>query len=268
MTEAGLIEATYFAPLHIFLYLFVVFVLLVVYYQWRWANTCKNNIQVLVAQQGGGGDYFLAPKSGGQVTITNPQTDDVRGWPVNELATIEIPYPGVGFVPNFLQKTIRLAIVNEGDWEPMLNRSPHRDNIASPDVVEFLKELAEECEDTKKKAAITKVVDGLSTGPTREMIADPAVLGNLMRSSVMKALATVSNDLIDILKSVNAKLGKVVGPNPLVVYIGLGLIIILLAVTLYLIMPLASSTVDLGGLTDKLDTILEAIRLSGATGGQ
>ncbi len=268
MTEAGLIGATYFAPLHICLYLFVVFVLMVVYYQWSWAKTCKNNIQVLVAQQGGGGDFFLAPKSGGQVTITNSQTDDTRTWPMNELATIEIPYPGVGFVPAFLQKTIRLAIVNEGDWEPMLNRSPHREKVASPDVVEFLKELADECENAEKKDVITKMVAGLSTGSTREMIADPAVLGNLMRSSVMKALATVSNELVDILKSVNAKLGKVVGPNPLIVYIGLGLIIILLAVTLYLIMPIVTAMGDLGGLSDRLDTILEAIRLSGASGGQ
>ena len=266
MTEAGLIEAQYFMPWHIGLYLFVVFVLMVVYYQWRWAKTCKNNIQVLVAQQGGGGDFFLAPKAGGEVTIKNPHTDDVRTWPVNELATIEVPYPGVGFVPQFLQKTIRLAIVNEGDWEPMLNRSPHRDKIASPDVVEFLKSLAEDTGDTKKKATIAKMVKGLSTGPTREMIADPAILGNLMRSSVMKALATVSTDLVELLKSVNAKLGKVVGPNPMIVYIGLGLIIILLAFTLYQIMPVMSSIGDIGDLSDKLDAIMKALGV--VTGGQ
>jgi len=265
MTEAELIKATYFSNLHIFLYLFVVFVGMVVYYEWRWAKTCKNYIQVLVAQQGGGGDFFLAPKAGGQVTIKNPQTDEERTWPVNELATIEIPYPGVGFVPTFLQKTIRLAIVNEGDWEPMLNRSPHREKIASPDVVEFLQLLADETGDDKKKAVINKMVKGLATGPTREMIANPATLGDLMRSSVMKALATVSTDLVDLLKSVNAKLGKVVGPNPMIVYIGLGLIIILLAFTIYQIMPIVSSIGDLGELSDKLDTIMKAL---GVVGGQ
>lgn len=263
MTEGALIEATYFAPWHIGLYLFVVFVFMVVYYEWKWAKTCKNNIQVLVAQQGGGGDFFLAPKAGGQVTITNPQTDEVRTWPVNELATIEVPYPGVGFVPNFLQKTIRLAIVNEGDWEPMLNRSPHREKIASPDVVEFLQLLADETEDAKKKATITKMVNGLATGPTREMIANPATLGDLMRSSVMKALATVSTDLVDLLKSVNAKLGKVVGPNPMIVYIGLGLTIILLGFTLFQIMPIVSSIGDLGDLSDKLDAIMKALGIAG-----
>ena len=265
MTDAGLVEAQYFMPWHIGLYLFVVFVLMVVYYEWKWAKTCKNNIQVLVAQAGGGGDFFLAPKAGGSVTIKNPHTDEERVWAVNELATIEVPYPGVGFIPAFLQKTIRLAIVNEGDWEPMLNRSPHREKIASPDVVEFLQSLAEDTEDAKKKAVITKMVKGLATGPTREMIANPATLGDLMRSSVMKALATVSTDLVDLLKSVNAKLGKVVGPNPMIVYIGLGLVIILLAFTLFQIMPIVSSIGDLGELSDKLDTIMKAL---GVVGGQ
>ena len=265
MTEAGLIEAQYFMPWHIALYLFVVFVFMVVYYEWKWAKICKNYIQVLVAQQGGGGDFFLAPKAGGQVTIKNSQTDEERTWPVNELATIEVPYPGVGFIPAFLQKTIRLAIVNEGDWEPMLNRSPHREKIASPDVVEFLQALVEDTEDAKKKAAITKLVGGLATGPTREMIANPATLGDLMRSSVMKALATVSTDLVDLLKGVNAKLGKVVGPNPMIVYIGLGLITILLAVTLYMIVPIVSSIGDLGNVSDKLDAIMKAL---GVVGGQ
>ena len=266
ITEAELVEAQYFMPWHIALYLFVVFVIMVVFYQWKWAKTCKNNIQVLVAQQGGGGDFFLAPKAGGQVTITNQQIDEARTWPVNELATIEVPYPGVGFVPAFLQKTIRLAIVNEGDWEPMLNRSPHREKIASPDVVEFLQALAEDTENPKRKATILKMVKGLSTGPTREMIADPAILGNLMRSSVMKALATVSTDLVEQLKAVNAKLGKAGGLNPRIVYIGLGLITVLLAFTLYQIMPIVSSIGDLGGLSDKLDAIMKALGV--ATGGQ
>jgi len=265
MTDAGLVEAQYFMPWHIGLYLFVIFVLMVVYYEWKWAKTCKNNIQVLVAQQGGGGDFFLAPKAGGQVTIKNSQTNEERTWPLNELATIEVPYPGVGFIPAFLQKTIRLAIVNEGDWEPMLNRSPHREKIASPDVIVFLQTLADDTDDAKKKAIILKMVKGLATGPTREMIANPATLGDLMRSSVMKALATVSTDLVDLLKSVNAKLGKVVGPNPLIVYIGLGLTIILLAFTLYQVMPIASSIGDLGELSDKLDAIMKAL---GVVGGR
>ena len=263
MTDAALIEAAYFQPWHIALYLFVVFVGMVVFFQWKWAKTCKNYIQVLVAQQGGGGDFFLAPKAGGSVEIKNPKTDDVRLWPVNELATIEVPYPGVGFVPTFLQKTIRLAIVNEGDWEPMLNRSPHREKIASPDVVEFLQSLAEGMEDKKTKGAITKLVGGLATGPTREMIANPATLGDLCRSTVMKALATVSTDLVELLKNVNTKLGKTGGLNPLYVYIGGGLILILLAYTLYQIMPIVSSIGDLSNVSNKLDAIMKSLGITG-----
>lgn len=206
------------------LFLGIPFVLMVFFFQWRWARTCDKNIEVLVAMAGGGGKFILAPKEGGQVSIRNPVTDEVRVWPLNELATIDITYPGVGFVPKFLQKKIRLAIVAEGDWEPMLNRSPHRLKVASPDVVEFMQKIAET--DTKLKTVIDEFLKGISTGPTREMIADPAMLGNLMQSTALKALATVSNDLMDVLKSLNTRMARFTGLNGMIIYIGLGLLII------------------------------------------
>jgi len=218
-----------------FLFLGIPFVLLVFYLQWKWAKTCSNNIQVLVAEKGGGGSWKLAPKRGGQITIHDPNTDDVRTWAVNELATIDVLYPGVGFVPDFLQKTIRLAIVNEGDWEPMLNRSAHRKKVASPDVIAFMQELAKQG-NSKTKVAIEKFISNISTGPTREMIADPATLGSLMRSEVLRALAVVSNDLVDTLKAVNTRLARFTGLNPIVVYIGLGLVVIL---TIYVVFQIA-----------------------------
>jgi len=212
--------------------------------QWRWAKTCNENIRVLVAEKSGGGAFKLAPKEGGTVTITNPKDESTRTWPVNELATIDVLYPGVGFVPAFMQKTIRMAIVNEGDWEPMLNRSPHRENIASPDVIEFILKLKNEMGNKVAKDNIDKFVNTLATGPTREMIADPAVLGNLMRSSIMKALATVSNDFMDVLKSVNTKLGRVTGLNPTIVYAGLGLLLIMMGYLIYSLIP-AFETLDI-----------------------
>jgi hypothetical protein len=194
---------------------------------------------VLVAEKGGGGQWMLAPKEGGSVTIKNPELGTIRVWAVNELATIDVPYPGVGFVPTWMQKSIRLAIVSEGDWEPLLNRSPHRARVMSPDMVSMMKEIADGCKDQKVRDRILDEIQNISTSPSREMIADPSTLGNLMQSSVMKALATVSNDLMDILKQVSAKIGKVQSASPTIVYIGLGLIVILTVVALFKILPMA-----------------------------
>ena len=214
------------------LYMGIAFILMVLYMQWRWARICRDYIRVLVAQKGGGGSWQLAPKEGGEITITDDKTGITRTWPVNELATIDILYPGVGFVPAFMQRTIRLAIINEGDWEPMLNRSPHRERVASPDVIERLRLLAKNSNEEAKKE-IEEYISTLSTGPTREMIADPAVLGGLMKSSVFKALATVSNDFTEAMRTLTNKLNKAAGPRPMVVYLGLALIVVLVAFLIY-----------------------------------
>jgi len=227
----------WFTPFHYCVYLGSLFVCMVVYYQWRWANTCKNNIQVLVVQQGGGGDFKLAPKSGGDVSIQNPHNDTTRTWAINELATIDVLYPGVGFVPAFLQKTIRLVIVHEGDWEPLLNRSPHMQKVASPDIVMAMEEIAKDATDDAIKKRVLVLLDGVSTAPTREMIASPAVLGNLMHERITEVVATVAKDIFDPLKEVLKKLSKPI--NPLIVYIGLGLAVLLLVYVVFYINPLA-----------------------------
>ena len=257
MSEVDTISLMWFQPWHYFLYLFVIFVGMVVFYQWRWAKTCKENIQVLVAQTGGGGDFRLAPKSsGGVISLTNPDSNTIRTWPINELATIEVPYPGVGFVPNFLQKTIRLAIVNEGDWEPMLNRSPHKDKIASPDIVAFLLELAEGMDEKDaKKAEIEKLVKSISTGPTREMIASPAVLGNLINEKITEALITVNKEIFDKVAGFMNRLDKLV--NPMIVYIGLGLALIGIAFIIYQ----QANISDSAEVLNKLDAIEKALGL-------
>lgn len=237
------VEASFFTPYHFFTYLFIIFVVMIVYYQWKWAKTCKNNIQVLVAQQGGGGDFFLAPKSGGEVSIKDPTTDTVRMWPVNELATIDVLYPGVGFVPAFLQKTIRMAIVNEGDWEPLLNRSRHMERVASPDMVRIFREIADGTSDENTKATITKLLEDVSTSPTREMIASPAVLGNLIQERISEAVASVAKDIMNPLNEAIKKIGQRL--NPIIIYIGLGLIVVLLAYLLFQIAPILQGIVDI-----------------------
>ncbi len=239
------------------LYLGIPFVLMVFYYQWRWARTCDRNIQVLVAQESGGGVYELAPKSGGHVTI--PYRDGTtRIWPVNELATIEVTYPGVGFVPAFLQKKIRQTVVNEGDWEPMLNRSPHHTKVASPDVVDFMLQLMEDGHE--KSVEIKAFLEGVATGPTRELIGDPAMLGSLMQSGVMQALASVSDDLMDALNGVRAQLARVAGINSVYVYGGLGVCIVLLGFIIYQMMQ-GQAPVPSAEIMDKLNLIQGALGL-------
>ena len=250
---------SWFTPFHYIVYLGTLFVLMVVYYQWKWAKICKNNIQVLVAQQGGGGNFVLAPKTGGEVTIKNPHTNTTRTWPVNELSTIDVLYPGVGFVPAFLQKTIRMAIVSEGDWEPLLNRSPHLEKVASPDMVVSLTEIAETADEITKKAII-KLLNGVSTSPTREMIASPAVLGNLIHEKITELVATVSKDIMSPLTEAIKKLGQRV--NPTIVYIGLGLIIILLVYTVFQLAPVIGKIDEFANTLDAIQKALGVVRTS------
>lgn len=238
----------WFTPFHYFVYLGTLFVIMVVYYQWKWAKTCKLNIQILVVQQGGGGDFQLAPKAGGSVSLKNPHSNTTRTWPVNELSTIDVLYPGVGFVPAFLQKTIRMAIVHEGDWEPLLNRSPHLQKIASPDMVKAFMIIAEAA-GGKTKEQIVGLLEDVSTSPTREMIASPAVLGNLMQERISEIVATVAKDVFDPLREVLKKLGKPL--NPIIVYIGLGLIAILVVYVAFQI----TAFKEVGDLSDLMKDI-------------
>lgn len=248
----------WFTPFHYFVYLGTVMVVMVGFYQWLWARTCKNNIQVLVAQMGGGGRFVLSPKTGGQVSILNQTTGVTRIWPINELATIEIPYPGVGFVPAFMQKTIRLAIVSEGDWEPLLNRSPHKLKVASPDLVEALRLIANSAEASTKKA-ISELLEGVATSPTREMIASPAVLGNLMEEKISELAVTVAKDIINPLQDAIKKLGQRL--NPTIVYAGLGLIMILVGFLLVQLLPGQETITQMG---NDINQIKQALGITGA----
>ena len=234
------------------LFLGIPFIFFVFFAQWKWARVCDRNIQVLVAQRGGGGKFELAPKVGGEVEIVNQVTGQTRIWPINELSTIDVDYPGLGFLPHFLQKTIRLAIVNEGDWEPMLNRSPHKRRVASPDVIEFMTLLAAGSNDNDIKKKILDFMKEVSTGPTREMIADPATLGSLRQSSIMKSLATVSDELLESIKKLGSQLSRVSGMNPTIIYIGLFVLAALVGFAVFKIVPL-------GEMAEKVDSIYKAL---------
>ncbi len=71
-----------------FLYLGVPFVLMVFYFQWRWARVCEKNIQILVAEEVGGGSYQLAPKTGSGVSLKNPIqiSEEIRSMRFNSFS--------------------------------------------------------------------------------------------------------------------------------------------------------------------------------------
>src|SRR3989304_7908575 len=105
-----------------------------------WDRTCRRKIKVLLVKTAGGTATYYVDKEGDTITLENPSTKWTGTWPISSLATIPQPYPDLaGLLPRFLQKEIQLAIVIEGDWEPVLNRNPHRDNVASPNVAEALR---------------------------------------------------------------------------------------------------------------------------------
>ncbi len=198
-------------------------VIVIMFCEIRWTNAVRDNILVLIALHTGGGRYILAPKTGSGISITNPHNDTVRTWPLNELATIEVLYPGVGFIPEFLQKMIRMAIVSEGDWEQMLNRSPQRENIASPDIVAVLERVRDnENTDEETRALITRRLEHIATGPTREMIASPAVLGNLLHEKITEAILTVNKEVFDAIAALLKRMSAVV--SPMMFYIVSGLL--------------------------------------------
>ncbi len=254
------IEDQYFQTWHIILYLIPVFVCMVVYFQWKWSKECDQNIQVLEALSGGGGAFYLAPKSGGSIEIKNPHNDTVRLWALNELATIEVPYPGVGFVPKFLQKTIRLAIISEGDWEPMLNRSKHIDNVASPNVVAILESvLALENLDAATRVRTEAVLANITTSPTREMIASPAVLGNLMNEKITEAVITVNKEMLDSVAGLINKLSNLVSSK--LFFMGIGAVILVLIILGFLLVPILNDlgALEISSMNEKLDTIRQAL---------
>ena len=243
-----------FTPVNYVIFLILLVIGMIMYYQWRWGKTCRENVQVVVVRSDGHGDYELAPQSGGSVTLKNPRNNTVRMWPINRLATIDVPYPGAGLVPSFLQKTIRQVVVDEEDWEPLLNRSPHREKVASPDVVNMIRLLVEEVDGQKNPELVERAIqltEDISTAPTREMIASPAVLGNLMHEKITEAVITVNKEMLDSVSSLMKRLGKLVSPT--MFYIGTGAILVLLVIMAFMTIP------KMGQIVDDLDTVKQAI---------
>ena len=204
-----------------------------------WERTCRTKIKVLLVKTAGGADIYYADKEGDSVTLSNPKTGWSGTWPISGLATIPLPYPDLaGLLPRFLQREIQTAIFIEGDLEPLMNRSAHRYNVASPNVVNALQEALEMIprnsdDEIKLAKQIDYILANTATGPTRELVASPDWVGALRKSTALKALASVSDDLMEALKQIRNQLARFSGLNSTYVYIGLVLIIVLLGFNLY-----------------------------------
>lgn len=214
-----------------------------------WERTCRTKIKTLLIKTAGGVSSYYADKEGDSVTLSNPKTGWAGTWPVSSLATIPLPYPDLaGLLPRFLQREIQTAIFIEGDLEPLLNRSAHRENVASPNVVNALQEvldmLPNNVEGDKLAGKIEHILANTATGPTRELIASPDWIGSLRKSTALKALASVSDDLMEALKQIRNQLARFSGLNSTYVYIALILIIILTGVNVYFTVQMNSKGVD------------------------
>lgn len=233
------VQAVYFSPLMFFFYLFTVLVLMILYYQWAWTKKCRTQVKLLVIMSDGSTETVYAPKDGNVAKITNPESGITKAWPLNKLCVAEENYPGDGgFVPLMLQKKIKTLMVDEEDWEPLLNRGTYSENVASPDVIAWVKKIAEiEGLKPEAKTLIEAFANNLTTASTREMIASPEFFGAAMQSSAMKALSNVSDALTDAIKNVTLQLARIKGLNPTYVYIGLGLNLVLSAFFIIKVLP-------------------------------
>ncbi len=224
----------WFTPFHYFVYLGTILVILICLLQYNWSKICDTKLLVLVNMSVGGSRSFLTPKEKGSISLEDPKTHKRKMWPISDLATIQQPYPALGLIPQFLQKKITMCIVDEFDWEPILNRSAHINNVASPNIKIELQKIASKADGETKKS-LDNILKDLHTAPTRAMIASPAVLGNLMNEKITEAVMTVTKEVMESLEALIKKLNKLV--NPTVVYIGLGLIFVLSAFMVYKVVP-------------------------------
>lgn len=236
-------------PFHFIMYLFIGLVLAVIYYEWKWSRDCDKSVSALIIKASGHSYYELVPLEGSSITLVNQKTKKTKVWPINELTTIIVPYPGIAFIPRFLQKEIREVILSEEDWEPITNRSPHRKNVASPDVLDRLVAMAEFIEaeqitdemTAEQKAAIEKdkskltalqeliddLKDNVSTYPTRELIASPALFGNLLNERISEAITALGAQVMQKLENVTKQLARLGAPiNAMLIYILIAMSII------------------------------------------
>lgn len=240
------IQVNWFSTFHLIMYCVLIFITMVVYYKIKWKRLCENNVKVLVKRGDGGTDKFFAPTQGNFVSITQKSTGITRLWPINQLCFVRIEYPDGGMVPWFMRESINLAILNEEDYEPVLNNSAYTQGVISPDSRERYRELCEllrsitedgGCppEIAEKIHEYATIMDdytsSLATAPTRKLIGSPALLGLIFVQKFTQMAAQISSDMYDRFSAVTKHLGSL--PNSRIVYAGLAVIILLCVVSLF-----------------------------------
>ena len=244
------VQAAFFSPFHFIIYMIIVLAIMTAYYQWQWSKKTSKFIKVLVVKPDGSTDTEYAPKTGSYVALRVPESNSVRLWPISKLSAIEVLYPGDGFIPNFLQKKIRMVIVDAEDWEPMLNRGSYSRRVASPDVVRAIRDMCDDYPDAAED--LTNLADDLATAPTRDLVASPTVLGNIMKEKVSELAVTISRDTFDKMEGISRRLDKL--PNPMILYIMLGAALVISVIVL-----IRSTTGDLVALQTSVDAIKRAL---------
>jgi len=246
------VQDTYFSPLNFVLYLAIVLALMVAYLQWTWAKKCNENVRVLVVKPDGNTDTEYSPKTGQYVALRSGQEgrEGTRLWPINQLSAIEMLYPGDGFIPKFLQKKIKTVIVSEEDWEPLLNRGSYNKMVASPDVVAMLRELAEKLPNDEDSELLSTFCSELKTAPTREMVASPALLGNIMHEKVSELVTTITKEAFEKLEGIVRRLDQF--PKAQVLYLLIGIVAIISLVALIKVLTMSG---DVSHVKDTADAI-------------
>ena len=237
---------SWFTPFHYIVYLGVPLLLFIVYSIWKWDKDCKENVMVLAVNPDGSTNHKLVPKEGNTVTLKNPNKKEATGrvWPINKLSTIDVSYPGLAFIPAFLQRKIKEVIVDAEDWEPLLNRGSYNENVASPDVIDFIRNMAVSETlgvDTQKK--LKAFADSLNAAPTRQMVASPAFLYNLINEKITEAVITVNKEMMDRMDAILKKMSNYL--TPVHFWIGIGVVGILTGFIAYTVMNQANTIADL-----------------------
>ena len=217
-----------------------------IYLLWKWDKYCRDYIKVLMIKADGSSGPIYVKKSSSTSVVIKNKDGTGKLWALSELGCVDDLYPNMGIIPKWLQRPIKMTGLYEENMEPFINRSPHLDRVASPDVIDYLKQWFQ-LYGGDKGGAMQKYLATLSTTPTRKVIASPAVLYNLLYEKVTEAVITVNKEMLESINQLARRIGKPISPT--VFYVGVGAIIILQVFTIWQVLPalkgLGSSAVDI-----------------------